>query len=181
MDATKNLKPIKSLISAAQLNIMLKDNTTKLKLKIFDCTYPSVKGYKIYEQIRIKNAKYLSFENFRSNEIINSEMLSLGFPGKKQIFDFLNENKVKKTDSIILYDQSGGYNSPRAWFILKTFSVNNIYLLDGGLPLWMKNQFPIDDEIINESMINDIDDEEYDKSIESKIFNFYLFNFFLDK
>lgn len=163
MDATKNIKKLKSLISPAQLNIILNDNKSNLTLKIFDCTYPSIKGYKVFQQLRIKNAKYLSLEKFRSNEIINSEMLSLGFPGKKQIFDFLNENKIKKSDLIILYDQYGIYNSPRAWFILKTFSVKNIHLLNGGLPMWMKNQFPIDDKIICESF-SDSEDEKNQES-----------------
>jgi thiosulfate/3-mercaptopyruvate sulfurtransferase len=157
MDANKNFKKIKSLVSAFELNNVLNDPTAKLSLKIFDCTYPSIKGHKVYKQLRIKDAKYLSLEKFRSNEILNSENLSLGFPSKQQIFDFLNENKIKKTDMIVLYDQYGIYSSPRAWFILKSFSIKNINLLDGGLPMWMKSKFPIDDEFKNE---NSSDEEE---------------------
>ncbi len=140
---------LRSIISTTKLKNILFENNKENDLKIFDCTFPSYKGINVYKNFRIKGAKYMSFEEFKSNEIIDSEHLSLGFPSKKQIHNFLNRNKIKKTDQIILYDQYGIYSSPRAWFILKTFSIKNIFILDGGLPLWIKNKFPLDKENID--------------------------------
>jgi thiosulfate/3-mercaptopyruvate sulfurtransferase len=45
---------------------------------------------------------------------------------------------------IILYEQEGVFSAPRAWWMLKTFGAQNVYLLDGGLRAWMEAGLPVD-------------------------------------
>jgi thiosulfate/3-mercaptopyruvate sulfurtransferase len=45
---------------------------------------------------------------------------------------------------IIIYEQEGVLSSPRAWWMLKTFGCQNVYLLDGGLRAWIEAGLPID-------------------------------------
>lgn len=39
--------------------------------------------------------------------------------------------------TIVIYDDQGVYASPRIWWIFKAFGVENVFILDGGLPKWM--------------------------------------------
>jgi thiosulfate/3-mercaptopyruvate sulfurtransferase len=39
---------------------------------------------------------------------------------------------------IVIYEQEGVFSGPRAWWTLKTFGAQNVYLLDGGLRAWIE-------------------------------------------
>jgi thiosulfate/3-mercaptopyruvate sulfurtransferase len=43
---------------------------------------------------------------------------------------------------IIIYEQEGVFSSPRAWWTLRTFGAQNVYLLDGGLRSWIEAGLP---------------------------------------
>jgi thiosulfate/3-mercaptopyruvate sulfurtransferase len=43
---------------------------------------------------------------------------------------------------IIIYEQEGVFSGPRAWWTLRTFGAQNVYLLDGGLRSWIEAGFP---------------------------------------
>ncbi len=45
---------------------------------------------------------------------------------------------------IIIYEQEGVFSGPRAWWTLKTFGAENVFLLDGGLRAWMEAGLPTD-------------------------------------
>ena len=45
---------------------------------------------------------------------------------------------------IIIYEQEGVFSGPRAWWTLRTFGAQNVYLLDGGLRAWMEAGLPTD-------------------------------------
>ncbi len=44
--------------------------------------------------------------------------------------------------AIILYEQEGVFSAPRAWWMLKTFGAQSVYLLDGGLRAWIEAGLP---------------------------------------
>jgi thiosulfate/3-mercaptopyruvate sulfurtransferase len=37
----------------------------------------------------------------------------------------------------VLYDNQGIYSAPRAWWILRSMGLENVFVLDGGVPLWL--------------------------------------------
>jgi thiosulfate/3-mercaptopyruvate sulfurtransferase len=43
---------------------------------------------------------------------------------------------------IIIYEQEGVFSGPRAWWTLRTFGAQNVYLLDGGLRAWIEAGLP---------------------------------------
>jgi thiosulfate/3-mercaptopyruvate sulfurtransferase len=45
---------------------------------------------------------------------------------------------------IIIYEQDSVFSAPRAWWMLKTFGAQNVYLLDGGLRAWIEADLPTD-------------------------------------
>ncbi|MGA7318826.1 MAG: 3-mercaptopyruvate sulfurtransferase [Silvibacterium sp.] len=44
--------------------------------------------------------------------------------------------------SIIIYEQEGVFSAPRAWWMLRTFGAQDVYLLDGGLHAWIEADLP---------------------------------------
>ena len=44
--------------------------------------------------------------------------------------------------TIVLYEQEGVFSAPRAWWMLRTFSAQHVYLLDGGLRAWTEADLP---------------------------------------
>jgi thiosulfate/3-mercaptopyruvate sulfurtransferase len=42
------------------------------------------------------------------------------------------------------YDSHGVFSSPRALFMFKAFGHESCSILNGGLPLWEENNFPIE-------------------------------------
>ncbi|VUD47080.1 3-mercaptopyruvate sulfurtransferase [Thalassocella blandensis] len=45
---------------------------------------------------------------------------------------------INQHTKIIIYDNVGIYSSPRAWWNFKVMGVDNVYVLDGGLPAWVE-------------------------------------------
>ena len=43
---------------------------------------------------------------------------------------------------IVIYEQEGVFSAPRAWWTLRTFGAENVYLLDGGLRAWVEAGLP---------------------------------------
>lgn len=46
--------------------------------------------------------------------------------------------------TIIIYEQEGVFSAPRAWWMLRTFGVQDLHILDGGLRAWIEGGFPTD-------------------------------------
>jgi len=38
---------------------------------------------------------------------------------------------------VVLYDNQGIYSAPRAWWILRSMGLEQVFVLDGGLPQWL--------------------------------------------
>jgi len=49
---------------------------------------------------------------------------------------------ISDTATIVVYEQSGVYSAPRAWWMLRTFGAPNVYILDGGLEAWTAANLP---------------------------------------
>lgn len=48
---------------------------------------------------------------------------------------------INSNSSIVVYDNRGVYLSPRVWWLFKTMGHENVSVLDGGLPEWIKNGY----------------------------------------
>jgi thiosulfate/3-mercaptopyruvate sulfurtransferase len=49
---------------------------------------------------------------------------------------------VSNNATIIIYEQDGVFSAPRAWWTLRTFGVQHVYVLDGGLRAWTEAGLP---------------------------------------
>jgi thiosulfate/3-mercaptopyruvate sulfurtransferase len=44
---------------------------------------------------------------------------------------------INRDSRVVIYDNQGIYSAPRAWWIFKTMGVEQVAVLDGGLPQWL--------------------------------------------
>ena len=49
---------------------------------------------------------------------------------------------INQDTILVLYDRWGVYSSPRAWWMLKTMGAKEVYIINGGLPEWLKQKMP---------------------------------------
>lgn len=49
---------------------------------------------------------------------------------------------ISEQQDIVIYEQEGVFSAPRAWWTLRTFGAQNVYLLDGGLRAWVEASLP---------------------------------------
>lgn len=45
---------------------------------------------------------------------------------------------INNDSLLVVYDRMGIYSSPRVWWMFRTMGFKNCYVLDGGLPEWLK-------------------------------------------
>lgn len=58
----------------------------------------------------------------------------------------VSEMGLSPSDHIICYDRQGMFSAPRLWWTFRMFGHDNISILDGGLPAWIKSGGVIQDE-----------------------------------
>lgn len=119
---------------------------------VFDCRFdlfnPKDYGKDAYKKEHIKGAYYLDIDNdlcmcgkIHGGARMKADTKNLG---KK-----LAEIGVNMDSNIIIYDDKV-YSSPRAWWQFKYMGYKNVYVLNGGLNSWKKNNYPTDNIIPND-------------------------------
>lgn len=63
---------------------------------------------------------------------------------KQKIEDLFSRLGIENGDSLILYDDRGGVNSARLWFVLANYGFDKIRFLNGGIVKWKSLNFPLD-------------------------------------
>lgn len=113
-------------------NIIVVDATI---LKAIDSVNSDSKN-KVY----VKGARVLDIKNDFSN-------VNAPFPNtmlSSQLFEEKARNLGINNDSIIIvYDDYGYYSSSRVWWMFKAMGHQSVSVLDGGLPVWRENNFPV--------------------------------------
>lgn len=55
---------------------------------------------------------------------------------------------INNNSTIVIYDDQGVYSAPRAWWMFKTMGIEQVFVLDGGLPEWLKQGFETSSEYV---------------------------------
>jgi thiosulfate/3-mercaptopyruvate sulfurtransferase len=125
------IKFFEPIVSVSWLNIHLKheglivlDGTIN---KVFDRTLnqiPNARFFDIKNKFSVASAPFPS--TFPSQDQFQKEARSLG---------------INTDSAIVVYDDKGIYSSARVWWLFKAFGFDNIAVLDGGFPEWVKASY----------------------------------------
>jgi len=123
----------KNLISVDTLKgDLLNDN-----LIILDATIPKAGDKNFISTTEcIPNSYFFDLKKIFSEQ--NSKFPNT-VPSKEQFETHAKSLGINSDSKIIIYDQHGIYSSPRAWWLLKLMGHENVFVLDGGLKAWIKN------------------------------------------
>lgn len=110
-------------------------------LVLLDASIPPIGAIPLpkfsWPEYRIGNAKRFDLK-VEFSDLTSS--LSHTMPDKKQ-FELAARNLGINNDSqIVVYDDIGIYSSARAWWMFKAMGHNNVAVLNGGLPKWLKEE-----------------------------------------
>src|SRR5581483_1728938 len=57
-------------------------------------------------------------------------------PGNNQFSEAAGALGIGDGDTVVVYDSQGLYSAARVWWTFRVFGVENVFILDGGLPKW---------------------------------------------
>jgi len=124
-------RPVPALISVGDLAKCLHHPDTKC----LDATWVMPgqnpddlpKGY-------IPGAQFFDIDEIADTQSSQKHML----PSVSQFERTMSDMGLGAQDHIICYDRHGIFSSPRLWWTLRMFGHENVSVLDGGLPAWIK-------------------------------------------
>jgi thiosulfate/3-mercaptopyruvate sulfurtransferase len=93
--------------------------------------------------LQIKGARVFDIKNNFSD---TNNPLPNTFPSTEQFTAESQKLSINKNSIIVVYDTLGIYSSPRAWWMFKAMGHSEVYVLDGGLPEWIKEGFPTENQ-----------------------------------
>lgn len=134
-----NLKITTPIVSVAWLN----KNFEAENLIVLDGTIPKVGKQEINskEKVQIKGARFFDIKKVFSDQTAtypNTILTADEFQEKVQALG------IQQDSCVVVYDAHGIYSAPRVWWLFKTFGFTNVAVLDGGLPEWIENKYPVE-------------------------------------
>jgi len=134
-----------SIVSVAWLKSKLDDEN----LVILDGTLPNqlAKQVLAIQEIQIKKARFFDLKNKFSD---TTNQFPSAFPSAFQFENEAQKLGINSNSIIVVYDANGIYSSPRVWWLFKSMGHQEVYVLDGGLPEWMKHDFPTETKLEKE-------------------------------
>ncbi len=116
-------------------------------VKIFDASWhmPSSKRKAKNEYIEkhIRGAIFWDVDEHSDKDSPFPHMMSNSDYWTRMLWSF----GIQNDDNIIVYDYSDTYSSCRLWFALKYFGHKKVFVLDGGMKKWLKENRPTSKKI----------------------------------
>jgi thiosulfate/3-mercaptopyruvate sulfurtransferase len=128
------------LVAPSWLATRLKDPSTI----VLDATLPPVgvtppvDSRSRYLENHIPGALFFDIEELSDHFTTLPHML----PTPENFSRSMSALGVSDDSTIVVYEQQGVFSAPRAWWMLRIFGAQNVYILDGGLPAWIASGLP---------------------------------------
>jgi thiosulfate/3-mercaptopyruvate sulfurtransferase len=129
------------LVTPAWLALRLDDPRTV----IFDATLPpvgvtpAVDTHARYLAGHIPGAMFFDIEQLSDHATSLPHML----PAAEAFSRAMSSLGVDEQMTVCIYEQTGVFSAPRAWWMFRTFGVKEVYVLDGGLSAWIEAGLPV--------------------------------------
>ncbi|MEL0456144.1 sulfurtransferase [Flavobacteriaceae bacterium SZ-1-7] len=90
-------------------------------------------------QKQILNARFFDIKAKFSD---TSDPFPSAFPSTEQFQKEAQTLGINNNSVIVVYDDKGIYSSARVWWMFRAFGFENIAVLNGGFPAWLKANYP---------------------------------------
>lgn len=94
----------------------------------------------------ITNSIFFDFENVFCDTDSN---LPHTMPTENNFSEGVQKLGIDNRSLLVIYDSKGIYCAPRVWWMFKSMGHQNVYVLNGGLPSWLFNNFPTSKELVS--------------------------------
>jgi thiosulfate/3-mercaptopyruvate sulfurtransferase len=101
------------------------------------------------KQLQIPGARVFNLDNISDHNTTLPHMM----PSEELFTQKMRELGVCKNSVIVFYDNRGIYSSPRAWWMLKAMGHEQVAVLNGGLPGWIKANLPCEESMSNQHIL----------------------------
>lgn len=126
----------------------LKRHMDAENLFVFDASIPKVTGNETnVNEKQIPKAQFFDIKKAFSDA---SGKFPNTIPQEKQFEVEARKLGLDNDSAIVVYDDKGIYSSARVWWLFKTFGHDNVAILNGGIPEWLKQGLPTEGKRINE-------------------------------
>ncbi|CEQ42813.1 SPOSA6832_04677, partial [Sporobolomyces salmonicolor] len=135
-------KPV-SLLTPGELSELLKKGQDDVRVVDASWTMPGVERYpfKEYRGKRIPGAAFWDVDQIASKSDVG---VPHNIPSQAIFEDACSRLGIARESHVVVYDSTGVFSSPRTAFTFKHFNHPLVSVLDGGLPRWESEGYPID-------------------------------------
>lgn len=121
----------------------LKEHLSDPDLIILDASQKvnQTKEESLFMELQIKGARIFDIKNDFSD---TTNPLPNTLPNPDAFAKAAKKIGINKNSKIVVYDSLGIYTSPRAWWLFKIMGHENVWVLDGGLPAWIRENLPVE-------------------------------------
>ena len=95
-----------------------------------------------YAQRHIPNARFFDIDDISDNRSDLPHMV----PPVEKFMSKVRKLGVGDGHQIVIYDGLGMFSAARVWWLFKMMGHKDVAVLDGGLPKWIAEGLPVDDE-----------------------------------
>jgi thiosulfate/3-mercaptopyruvate sulfurtransferase len=135
----------KTLVSTEELNKHLDDPDWV----VFDCRFTLTDpkaGRTAYDLNHIPGARYAHLDDDLAAPV-GADTGRHPLPDPQRLIDKLGKWGVDRGKQVVVYDDTFGAMAVRMWWLLKWLGHENVALLDGVLPKWIREKRPLTDEL----------------------------------
>jgi len=116
---------------------------------VFDCRFTLTDpeaGRAAYNQVHIPGARYAHLDADLAAPV-GSATGRHPLPDPQLLIDKLGSWGVDRAKQVVVYDDAFGAMAVRMWWLLKWLGHDNVALLDGVLPKWIREKRPLTSEL----------------------------------
>ncbi|MCZ4282653.1 3-mercaptopyruvate sulfurtransferase [Kiloniella laminariae] len=123
----------------------LQDHLSAPDVRVVDATYylpnENKNARELYQASHIEKAVFFDIDDICADDSSLPHML----PSEIKFASRVRKLGLGDGNRIIVYDQRGLFSAARVWWMFKLFGHRDVAVLDGGLPKWLKEFRPVDD------------------------------------
>jgi len=99
-------------------------------------------GRTLYDREHIPGARFFDIDAVSDDKSQLPHML----PPVEKFVSHVRRMGIGDGHTVVVYDQRGIYSAARVWWTFRLFGHQDVAVLDGGLPKWLAEGRPVDDE-----------------------------------